>query len=136
MINGSALRISLFGLLLAVFCQPLLAAKDHSHNASHSDALLFLLGEKIAIKKLQSELASTQSEQERSNNLNIQKRRLGKAMPILDEYLSRPESRYPNMQMYHESLKSRGAILKDYSSLINGFYMGVSGKQSTSEHSH
>jgi len=120
---------AVISLLLFSFCQSLYAAKEHKHSATHSDALLFLLGEKIAIKKLQARLDQDITNKQQEDNLNEQKRRLGNALPVLDEYMSRPESRYPNMQMYHESLKSRGAILSDFSDLINGYFHGISAQQ-------
>lgn len=126
MIKCKRVAFSIFSILLFSFCQPLYAAKEHNHSATHSDALLFLLGEKIAIKKLQAKIGQSPSKKLKTDNLNNQKRRLAAALPVLNEYMSRPESRYPNMQMYHESLKSRGAILSDFSVLLNGYFQGIS----------
>ncbi len=115
----------LMGLILAwtalTFCLPTIASEKHNHSATHSDALLFLLTHKIALKKLQSQFEEASTD-ERVANLNGQKKHLEKALPVLNGYMARPESRYPNMQMYHESLKSRGAILADFSVLIDHYF--------------
>jgi hypothetical protein len=86
----------------------------------HSDALLFLLQHKIAIIKLQDKWADLPSSQQKEN-LNKQGLRLKRAMPILQSYLATPESRYPNMEIYHQSLQSRGALLNDFSQLLVRF---------------
>ena len=126
MIKSKARLYCFLSLLLFSFCHSLYAAKEHNHSASHSDALLFLISEKLAIKKLQKQLNNDLSIKQKTDNLKEQKQRLNDALPVLNEYMSRPESRYPNMQMYHKSLESRGAILSDFSSLINGYFQGVS----------
>ena len=115
----------LMGLILAwtalTFCLPTMASEEHNHSATHSDALLFLLTHKIALKKLQSQFEDAGSDG-KINNLNKQKKHLEKALPVLNGYMARPESRYPNMQMYHESLISRGAILADFSELLGHYF--------------
>ncbi len=114
--------ISLILALTALsFCLPATASEKHNHSATHSDALLFLLTHKIALKKLQTQFEDASSD-EKVDNLNNQKQHLEKALPVLNGYMARPETRYPNMQMYHESLKSRGAILADFSDLIGHYF--------------
>ena len=131
MIKHKARLYCLVSLLLFSFCHSLYAAKEHNHSASHSDDLLFLLGEKLAIKKLQAQFNQELSIEQKTDNLKEQKQRLNDALPVLNEYMSRAESRYPNMQMYHDSLKSRGVILSDFSRLINGYFQGVTTQSPT-----
>ena len=126
MISSKTNFCCLLSLWLFSFSQILYAANEHNHNSTHSDALLFLLGEKLALKKLQVELNQDTSAEQKTANLEKQKQHLNSALPVLNDYLSRPESFYPNMQMYHDSLKSRGAILSDFSSLIHDYFKGVS----------
>ena len=94
------------------------ASDDHS---GHSDDLLFLLQHKIAISKLQKKhLALPPSEQ--NSNRQQQTRHFNKALPKLTRYMAVPESRYPNLDMYAQSLKSRSALLNDYAQLLLQFY--------------
>lgn len=95
---------------------------DHKHHVGHSDALLFLLQHKIAVTNLQQQLEGL-SAQDKKENLIKQGRRLRKAMPILQQYMATPESRYPNMEIYHQSLQSRSALLADYTQLLVRFQL-------------
>ena len=105
--------------LILVCCASMSTAdeSDHHHDGTHSDDLLYLLQYKIAISKLQRAF-SDQSPKEQASNLAQQQTRFNKAMPILRRYLETPESRYPNMAIYHQSLESRGALLADYVKLL------------------
>jgi len=105
--------------LILICCASMSTAdeSDHHHDGTHSDDLLYLLQYKIAISKLQQAF-SGQSPEEQASNLAQQQTRFNKAMPLLKRYLEEPESRYPNMSIYHQSLQSRGALLADYVELL------------------
>ncbi len=94
------------------------ASEDHSH---HSDDLLFLLQHKIAIGKLQKKFP-TLGKQEAVNNRQKQQKHFKKALPKLKRFMAVPESRYPNLDMYAQSLQSRGALLEDFAELLLVFH--------------
>lgn len=111
---------SVFLLILCIIFQNVTADEDHKHHVGHSDALLYLLQYKITVKKLQGKFNEL-GIKEQASNLRKQGRYLKKAMPILESYISIPESHYPNMDMYHQSLQSRGALLEEYTHLLVRF---------------
>ena len=95
---------------------------DEESHAGHSDALLTLLGHKIALQKLQDEVAKqTLSEAEKAKNLFKQKQRLAKVMPILVHYMETPKSYYLTTEMYHDSLENRAAMLSDFTQIVSVF---------------
>ncbi len=94
------------------------ASEDHSH---HSDDLLFLLQHKIAIGKLQAKLPNLENK-EKTHNRQKQQKHFKKALPKLKRFMAVPESRYPNLDMYAQSLQSRGALLKDFTELLLVFH--------------
>ncbi len=94
------------------------ASDDHS---SHSDDLLLLLQHKIAITKLQNKRPDLKKSEQISNR-QLQARHFNTALPKLKRYLAVPESRYPNMDMYAQSLQSRGALLNDFAQLLLKFH--------------
>lgn len=94
------------------------ADTDHSnHHKGHSDALLILLKEKIAIKKLQSAFVLLDT-REKKLNLDKQGKSILMAMYIIQPYIAIPESRYPNMVMYHQSLINRGELLEEFAEVM------------------
>jgi hypothetical protein len=88
-----------------------MAENDHESHEGHSDALMVLLGHKIALQKLQGEPPSIGS-------LVSQGLRIKQAMPILQSYMNTPKSYYLTTEMYHDSLKNRAALLADFSTLL------------------
>jgi len=93
---------------------------EHHSHVGHSDALLYLLQHKIAIQKLQAAYPKSNTEEQR-RNLKKQQARFDKIWPILQQYLSIPEARYPNNEMYHQSLISRGALLAEFGLLFQQY---------------
>ncbi len=92
---------------------------EHTGNhKGHSDALLVLLNEKIAITKLQSKFEALLDTSEKKRNLDKQGIKLIKAMHVIQPYVAIPESRYPNMEMYHQSLISRGGLMEEFAKLM------------------
>lgn len=89
-----------------------------SNHKGHSDALLVLLKEKIDITKLQSRFEALLDTTEKKRNLDKQSMKLIKAMHVIQPYIAIPESRYPNMEMYHQSLISRGELMKEFAELM------------------
>jgi hypothetical protein len=92
------------------------AANDHSSNAGsshtgHSDALMVLLGHKIALQKLQNEWPIT-------STVSDQAQHIKQAMPVLQSYMNTPKSYYLTTEMYHDSLENRAAMLADFSTLL------------------
>lgn len=114
-------------ILVTVVSMPCWAEDDHDRHTGHSDDLLYLLQHKIAVSKLQDKF-EMQSLEEQVDNLKQQGQRLKRAMPIMRSYLATPESRYPNMEIYHQSLQSRGSLLQDYTHLLVRFQQQSSTK--------
>lgn len=94
--------------------------EDRHEHAGHSDSLLFLLQHKIAIQKLQQGFPN-QTRTQQQANLEKQQHHFQKVWPILQQYLNIPESRYPNNEMYHQSLVSRGSLLAEFGQLFQQF---------------
>ncbi len=105
-------------LCLAFLANMSVASDDHS---GHSDDLLFLLQHKIAITKLQKTLPKLTSI-EKMENRTRQARHFKTALPKLKRFMAVPESRYPNIDMYAQSLQSRAALLDDYAQLLLQFH--------------
>lgn len=95
---------------LLIFMSIQTMADSHAHDG-HSDALMVLLGHKIALQKLQKQLPT-------KTILANQREIIQQAMPVLQAYMSTPKSFYLNAEMYHDSLENRGAMLADYSTLL------------------
>jgi len=111
-------KFVILSICLSLLTSPSLASDDHS---GHSDDLLFLLQHKIAISKLQKKRPELPPS-EQVTNRQQQTRHFNKALPKLTRYMAVPESRYPNLDMYAQSLKSRSALLNDYAQLLLQFY--------------
>lgn len=102
----------------------------HSNHVGHSDALMVLLGHKIALQKLQGQLKAQLSiqqsdknpvqglDQSPGQNLARQGKIFQQVMPILSSYMSTPKSYYLTTQMYHDSLENRAAMLADFTALL------------------
>lgn len=112
-------------LLLSTVWHASYGSEEHTDHSSHSDVLLILLQHKIKIQKLQTQFTAIhESETEKRNiqlNLKKQANMLHKASMLLEKYLAIPETRYPNMDMYHQSLISRGGLLKEFAGLLSVF---------------
>jgi hypothetical protein len=104
-------------IIVCLFVQPSLASNDHTNHKGHSDVLLLILKEKIAIQKLQ-DIFLTSSTEQKTLNLIKQSQTIGHSMELMQEYLAIPESRYPNTDMYHQSLISRGSLLQELAQLL------------------
>jgi hypothetical protein len=89
------------------------AERPHSaqSHSGHSDALIILLGHKIALQKLQDQKPS-------GSTLTAQAKHIKQAMPVLQSYMSTPKTYYPTTTMYHSSLENRAAMLADFSTLL------------------
>ena len=110
----SRLFISLsftLGLLLVL---PSWADERHT---GHSDDLLLLLKDKIQLQKLIKQYPDASPEQQTQIRAT-QHALLKRALPRLRRYVAIPESQYPNMAMYHESLKSRAALMQNFADLM------------------
>jgi len=107
--------LSLIGLFMC--CFNVFADDDHS---GHSDDLLLILKDKIALQKMIDGHKQLNREQQ-AKNLEQQKRLFSRLMPRLQSYVAIPENHYPNLEMYHESLKSRGALLADITRLVSRY---------------
>jgi len=109
-------------LLIAISMASFKATSDEiehtSNHKGHSDALLVLLKEKIAITELQSKFEALLETSEKKRNLDKQGMKLVKAMHVIQPYVAIPESRYPNMEMYHQSLISRGELMEEFAKLM------------------
>ncbi len=102
----------------------------HSHHVGHSDALMVLLGHKIALQTLQEQfngsikgqLANKHLNQilikDLKQNLAQQSKIFQQAMPVLNSYMGTPKSYYLTAQMYHDSLENRAAMLTDFTALL------------------
>ena len=117
-------------LLLSTVWHSSYGSEEHSDHSSHSDVLLILLQHKIKIQKLQTQFTAIHESEKRNIQLNLKKQAsmLHKASMLLEKYLAIPETRYPNMDMYHQSLISRGGLLKEFAGLLNVF------QQQSSQH--
>ena len=117
-------------LLLSTVWHASYGCEKHSDHSSHSDVLLILLQHKIKIQKLQTQFTAIHESEKRNIQLNLKKQAsmLHKASMLLEKYLAIPETRYPNMDMYHQSLISRGGLLKEFAGLLNVF------QQQSSQH--
>ena len=102
-------------LLLCLLCATVSVA-DQDHNG-HSDSLLLLLKDKIALQKLIKQYPSL-SGHEQAQNQAKQRVLFKHAFALLESYVATPESQYPNMSMYHDSLKSRAALMNDFVALM------------------
>ncbi len=105
-------------LCLGLLANASFASDDHS---GHSDDLLLLLQHKIAITKLQKALPRLASIEQLENRTR-QARHFKTALPKLKRFMAVPESRYPNIDMYAQSLQSRSALLSDYAQLLLQFH--------------
>lgn len=94
-----------------MLCALLIFMSIQTMADGHSDALMVLLGHKIALQKLQKQLPT-------KTILANQREIIQQAMPVLQAYMSTPKSFYLNAEMYHDSLENRGAMLADYSTLL------------------
>ncbi len=112
------IKFILLAVLVSLSTITCLADEDHG---SHADYLLFLLQHKIAINKLQEQWPKL-DQQAKSNNFKKQSKHLNAALPKLKRYMSVPESRYPNLDMYAQSLESRSSVLSDYTDLLIQFH--------------
>jgi hypothetical protein len=92
-----------------------MANNDH---IGHSDELLLLLKDKIALQKLLTQYPD-QAPNQQSNNQAQQRALFKRALPRLIRYVAIPESQYPNMTMYHESLKSRASLMQAFAELMH-----------------
>lgn len=92
--------------------------EEHGSHGGHSDALLILLGHKIALQKLQNQFPITGLDAEIATNLSEQGRRLKIVMPVLNSYMATPKSYYLTTSMYHDSLENRAAMLADFSNIL------------------
>ena len=102
-------------LLLWLFVATVSVA-DQDH-IGHSDILLLLLKDKIALQKLIKQYPDL-SGQAQAQNQKEQRVLFKHAFTLLQDYVATPESQYPNMSMYHDSLKSRAALMNDFLGLM------------------
>ncbi|MFY0640953.1 MAG: hypothetical protein JXR16_07905 [Bermanella sp.] len=91
-----------------------MADQDHT---GHSDSLLLLLKDKIALQKLIKQYPDL-SAQAQAQNQKKQRVLFKHAFALLQDYVATPESQYPNMAMYHDSLKSRAVLMNDFVTLM------------------
>ena len=95
--------------------------EDHGHHINHSDVLLVILQHKIQIQKLQTQYSESLDPHEKDQTLLQQSYKFKKATELLKIYLAIPESRYPNMEMYHQSLISRGGLMQEIAVLLSKY---------------
>lgn len=107
-----ALLITLIMACLSVF-----ADDDHS---GHSDDLLLILKDKIVLQKLIKGFEQLPPA-EQVANLQQQGKLFKRMMHRLNAYVAIPENHYPNLQMYHESLKSRAALVSEITQLVSQY---------------
>ncbi len=113
MIKRILVTLSLtLGLILAMTS---LAEERHT---GHSDDLLLLLKDKIALQKLLKTYPNESLEQQ-ARSRSKQRVLFQRALPRLTRYVAIPENQYPNMAMYHESLKSRAALMQNFADLMH-----------------
>lgn len=101
-------------------------SNDHSSHSGHSDVLLEVLHLKIKIVKLQTQYSLESSLTDLSINIRNQSIALDNATHLLQEYVAIPESRYPNLEMYHQSLISRAGLIQEFSVLLKVFHQQLS----------
>lgn len=94
----------------------LIAQADNNHSG-HNDDLLLLLKDKILLQKLIKQYPSI-SAQEQAKNRTKQRTLFKRSLSRLQRYVATPENQYPNMAMYHDSLRSRAALMQDFSNLM------------------
>jgi hypothetical protein len=98
--------------------------EGHAHHVGHSDALMILIGHKIALQKLQRSAQGSikspdqSSDQKLNQNFSQQSKIFKQVMPVLSSYMSTPKSYYLTTQMYHDSLENRAAMLADFTALL------------------
>ena len=95
--------------------------EDHGHHTNHSDVLLVILQHKIQIQKLQTRYSKSLDPDKANQILINQSHKFKKATELLNIYLAIPESRYPNMEMYHQSLISRGGLIQEFAALLSKY---------------
>ena len=103
-----------FAVLLSILLTQVSFADEH---IGHSDDLLLLLKDKIALQKHLNQPPAPNSEQARHHQLQ-QHRLLLRALTRLQHYVAISENQYPNMDIYHQSLKSRAALMQDFANLM------------------
>lgn len=100
------------------------AVSSFAHHVGHSDALMILIGHKIALQKLQRSAQGSikspdqSSDQKLNQNFSQQSKIFKQVMPVLSSYMSTPKSYYLTTQMYHDSLENRAAMLADFTALL------------------
>ena len=109
-------RTALLMSFLMGITSPILWADD-SH-IGHSDDLLLLIQQKIALKKLQADLRDNQLVDIQSN-LNKQDKILKQALHRLEGYVALSSGHYPNDSLYQQSLENRAAMLKEFAELLS-----------------
>lgn len=102
-------------LLLCLFVS-IISVADQDHSG-HNDNLLLLLKDKISLQKLITQYPALPAQQQ-AQNLAQQRLLFRHALSLLKDYVAIPESQYPNMAMYHDSLKSRAALMNDFVELM------------------
>lgn len=111
------INILLSAVILLLFSAVSASNDEHNHTG-HSDDLLTLLQYKITIAKLQNGFEGLTA-QEKIKSLKLQHKKINQALPVLQNYMAVPEGRYPNMDMYQQSLQSRAALLNEYAQLLS-----------------
>ena len=119
------ISLAFLGLMLITSWEMSYASEEHSDHSSHSDVLLILLQHKIKVQKLQTQFTAIKDsgldQPTAQKNLQSQANTLHRASKLLEKYLAIPETRYPNMDMYHQSLISRGGLLTEFAGLLKTF---------------
>ena len=116
MIGATLKWITLLTSILMGLTSTLVSADDD--HIGHSDDLLLLIQQKIALKKLQADVRDNQRVDIQSN-LNKQDKILKQALHRLEGYVSLSSGHYPNDSLYQQSLENRAAILKEFAELLS-----------------
>jgi hypothetical protein len=108
-------------IVLSISVTAAYGSSSHSNHKGHSDVLLEILQLKIKIERLQNQQALSNNLDDLSTNMRNQAITLNHATNLLQQYVAIPESRYPNLEMYHQSLTSRAGIMQEFSLLMHTF---------------
>lgn len=100
-----------------LFSTVVLSAEHHDEHIGHSDDLLLILKDKISVQKLIAQYPQL-SKSQQIDNLQQQQKLLYRALNLLTLYVAVPEGQYPNLDMYHQSLKSRASLMLEFAHLM------------------
>lgn len=119
MLTLKALALLILTTGLSLSSANALSDPDSHDHRGHSDALLVILQHKIRVQTLQKTFYNLiPGSLEQTKNLADQATSIAHGLEVLQSYVAIPESRYPNLEMFHQSLISRAGLMKEYSELM------------------